>query len=332
MLLVIITALTACGAPDQGQQASAEATDFFAGKTITYIVATSPGGGYDTYARLIARYMEKYLEGVEIRIRNVPGAGNIVGANQLFVAKPDGLTIGTFNTGLIYAQLQERSGVRFDLGALGWIGKAGGEPRVLVASRQSKLRTIDDLRSRTDPVLFGSSGAGSAAHTEALFLQRLLDIEIRLVGGLGGTGAQMSMLRGEIGAVFGSYSALGPFVENGSGVILLHVGGEHVLGDTVPAASNFIKDAAGATLLSLIEATSTLGRLTAAPPDTPPDRLAALRSAYSSALADPALLAEAKRLQIPIDPLAGDAVAERISAVLDQSPESLALLASVLGP
>ncbi len=106
--IVIAALLAACGGTDSGEQPEPSAMNFSMDKTVTYIVATNPGGGYDTYARLIARYMEKHLDGVKIRIRNVPGAGNIVGANQLFVAKPDGLTIGTFNTGLIYAQLLRR--------------------------------------------------------------------------------------------------------------------------------------------------------------------------------------------------------------------------------
>ncbi len=92
------------GALSLGAPALADsATDFFKGKTMTYIVATSPGGGYDTYARLIAKHMEKYLPVGKIIVKNVPGAGHIIGANQLYAAKPDGLTIGTFNTGLIYA-------------------------------------------------------------------------------------------------------------------------------------------------------------------------------------------------------------------------------------
>jgi tripartite-type tricarboxylate transporter receptor subunit TctC len=329
--IVIVALLASCGGTDPDESPESRAASFSSDETITYIVATDPGGGYDTYARLIARYMEKHLNGVDIRIRNVPGAGNIVGTNQLFVANPDGLTIGTFNTGMIYAQLLRRSGVRFDLRAMSWIGKAASDPRVLVVSRQSGLRSIDDLRRRSEPLLFGSPGQGSAAYTEALFLARLLDIDIRLVGGLGGGGSQMSMLRGEIAAVFGSYSTLRRFVDSGSGIILLHVGGEHIFGDTVPAADTFVRDAVGATLLSLIETTSGLGRLTAAPPGTQPGRLAALRSAYAAALADPDLLAEAARLQIPIDPVFGDEVAARITAALDQPPESLAALASVLG-
>src|ERR1043166_6126645 len=103
---------------------AAASADMFKGKTITYIVATSPGGGYDTYGRLIARYMQKYLPGSRIVVKNVPGAGNIIGANTIYAAKSDGLTIGMFNTGLIYDQLVGRKGVMFDLRKFTWIGKA----------------------------------------------------------------------------------------------------------------------------------------------------------------------------------------------------------------
>src|SRR4029077_6815359 len=94
--------------------------DFFKGKTVTYIVSTTPGGGYDLYGRMIAEYMQKYLPGSTFVVKNVPGAGHIVGANTIYAAKPDGLTVGTFNTGLIYNQLIGLDGVKFDLTKMSW--------------------------------------------------------------------------------------------------------------------------------------------------------------------------------------------------------------------
>jgi len=85
--------------------------DFYKGQTVTYIVATSPGGGYDLYGRLVAEYMQKYLPGSTFVVKNVPGAGHIVGANTIYASKSDGLTIGTFNTGLIYSQIIKRDGI-----------------------------------------------------------------------------------------------------------------------------------------------------------------------------------------------------------------------------
>ena len=124
----------------------------FKGKTITYIVATSPGGGYDTYGRLVAEYMQKYLPGSTFIVKNVPGAGHLVGANSIYASRPDGLTIGTFNTGLIYNQLVGLEGVRFDLTKMSWIGKAGSDPRVFLIAQQSPIKTFAELQASTTPV------------------------------------------------------------------------------------------------------------------------------------------------------------------------------------
>ena len=104
--------------------------DFYKGKTVTYIVATAPGGGYDLYGRLVAEYMQKYLPGSTFVVKNMPGAGHLIGTNTIYASKPDGLTIGTFNTGLIYNQLIGLDGVKFDLNKMSWIGKAASDPRV----------------------------------------------------------------------------------------------------------------------------------------------------------------------------------------------------------
>ena len=117
------------------------AEDFYRGKVVTYIVATAPGGGYDAYARLISRYIGKYLAGAKVIVLNVPGAGHIVGADEVYVAKPDGLTIGTFNTALIFAQLLKQPGVQFDLAKMSWIGKAASDPRVLVIAKNSGIKS-----------------------------------------------------------------------------------------------------------------------------------------------------------------------------------------------
>src|SRR3954452_11676694 len=125
--------------------------DFYKGQTVTYIVATAPGGGYDLYGRLVAEYMQKYLPGSTFVVKNVPGAGHLVGTNTIYASKPDGLTIGTFNTGLIYNQLIGLDGVKFDLTKMSWIGKATSEPRVIVIAEQSPIKTFAQLREQKQP-------------------------------------------------------------------------------------------------------------------------------------------------------------------------------------
>jgi len=310
--------------------AAIQAEAFYDGKTITYIVATKPGGGYDTYARLIAEYMEKHLPGSKLRVVNVPGAGHIVGTNQLWVARPDGLTIATFNTGLIYAQLLGREGVEFDLTAFSWIGKAASDPRCLVVSEKSGLEAVADLQASEAPILFGSSGVGTTSHNESMLLSHVLEFRIKVIAGFSGNEAQMSMMRGEIAAAFSSYSSLRPFVENGYGRFIVHVGGEGVVPEGIPAARSMVSGDDNIALISLMEALSSLARLTAAPPGVPADRLEILRGAYRSALEDPGLLERAAKLQIPIEPLYGDAVGERIRAALDQPEGNLAILTAIL--
>ena len=309
---------------------SLQAKEFYEGKTITYIVATKPGGGYDTYARLIADAMEKHLPGAKLRVINVPGAGHIVGTNQLYVAKPDGLTIATFNTGLIYAQLLGREGVQFDLTELSWIGKAASDPRCLVVSTKSGIDAVSDMQSSKDPILFGSSGVGTTSHNESMLLSHVLEFRIKVIAGFSGNEAQMSMMRGEIAAAFSSYSSLRPFVENGYGRFIVHVGGEGVVAEGIPAARSMVSGEDNLALISLMEALSSLARLTAAPPGMPADRLEILRVAYRSALEDPELLERAAKLQIPIEPLYGDAVGARVSAALDQPESNLAILTAIL--
>src|SRR5574340_986563 len=118
---------------------------FYKGKVVNYIVATKPGGGYDTYGRLIGKYMQKYLPGATVVVKNVPGAGHIIGANETYLAKPDGLTIGTFNTGLIYSQIIGQPGIKFDLVKFSWIGKANTETRVFIVGNLTPFKTFQDV-------------------------------------------------------------------------------------------------------------------------------------------------------------------------------------------
>ena len=132
--------------------------DLYKGKTVTYIVPTEPGGGYDLYGRLVAEYMQKHLPGSTFVVKNVPGAGQLVGGNTIYASKPDGLTIGTFNTGLIYKQLSGLEGVRFDLNKMSWIGKAASDPRVITVNSIVPVKTFKELRDYKQTCLCTAGG------------------------------------------------------------------------------------------------------------------------------------------------------------------------------
>ena len=311
--------------------ASAADLNQFKGKTITYIVATGPGGGYDTYGRLIARYLQKYLPGSRVVVRNVPGAGHIVGANTIYAAKPDGLTIGMFNTGLIYDQLIKRQGVLFDLSKFSWIGKAADDTRALMISKSSNLRNIDDIIKSKTPIKFAAAGVGSAAYNDTKILADALHLNVQIVPGFSGNEGEMSMLRNEVVAEVGTAESMEQFVKQGHGYFALALSGDPKALPGVPRASQYVKDDKGKRLLALVETLSDIGRLTAGPPGVPPAVLAAEREALAAAMKDPQLLAEAKKLDLVIDAAPGDVVEMKIKAALAQPPETVAALKAAAG-
>ena len=299
-------------------------TDFFAGKTITYIVATKAGGGYDTMGRLVAKYLEKHLAGSNVVVKNIPGAGHLIGAKTIYAANPDGLTIGTFNTGLIYSQLTNQTDGELDLSKMSWIGKAAIESRALIVSASSDLKNIDDFKKPNRKIKMAVSGKGAASDIDTLLLAKAFGLNVQVIPGFEGTEAEMSMLRGEIDAYVGSGSSLKPFVDNGYGRIIFEIGGEP--GSTMAQASDLAISEQSKSIIALIEAQSQLARLTVGPRDIPEDRLQTLREAYTLALTDPEMLAEAEKFGLPIAPASGEAVTALIRAALNQTPENISLL------
>ena len=324
-LATMAVAAVCAGVPIQAS-AQDDAAEFFQGKTITYIVATGAGGGYDTYGRLLTRFMEKYLPGTRIIIRYVPGAGQIIGTNTIYVSRPTGLTFGTFNTGLIYSQILGLQGVRFDLSDMSWIGKMADEGRSLVISNHTGMDTIQDLMAAEDSILLASAGVGSASFIETRILEQVLNLNIRIIPGLFGPDTDMSMMRGEVAGVLGAASSHDDYVNRGAGKFVVSIAGARSVVEGVPQAREFVTNPDHLRLLNMVETMAVLGRLTAGPPGIPADRLAVLRHAYMNAVNDPELLRQAEILNIPIVPEDGAWVADKINEALNQTPEVITLL------
>jgi putative tricarboxylic transport membrane protein len=301
--------------------------DFYKGKTVTYIVATAPGGGYDLYGRLSAEYMQKYLPGSTFVVKNLPGAGHLIGANTLYASKADGLTIGTFNTGLIYNQLIQRDGVRFDLTKMSWIGKAATDPRVITIAAQSPIRSYQDLLAVKEPVNFSTGGIGASAYVETVMLYNALKLPIKIQTGYYGSDDPIALRRGDIQGTLASRSSWELFVANGHGRFIAQIGGSN---KDVPQLKDMVTDEKAKALIALIQSQGDIQRFTAGPPDIPKDRLDALRAAYRKAMEDPELQAKAAKLERPIEPAYGDDVLAMIKVALKQTPETIALLKQAL--
>ena len=325
LLLRTSLVMAALVAPAAAQAQSG--ADFFNGKTVTYIVATAPGGGYDVAGRLVAEYMQKYLPGSTFIVKNLPGAGHIVGTNTIYASKPDGLTIGTFNTGLIYNQLINADGVKFDLSKMSWIGKVSSEPRVLVTSTQSKVKTFADLMKSTEEVKFATAGIGAANYVEVSSLTNILKLPVKVLTGYNGNEELLAMRRGEVDGGMGSRASYEPFVKEGHGRFIAQIGGQD---KDVPQLKNMIQDKNGLAFVALMQSQAEIARLTAGPPDIPADRLAALREAYKKALEDKELQEKAAKLGRSIEPAYGDDVAKMIREALNQTPEVIAVVRNAL--
>lgn len=317
----------ACAALTASPSLAQQGADFYKGKTVTYIVATAPGGGYDAYGRLVAEYMQKYLPGSTFVVRNMPGAGHLIGANAIYASRPDGLTIGTFNTGLIYNQLIGLEGVKFDLGKMSWIGKAASDPRVLVVSQQSPVKSFEDLRAQKTPVNFATAGIGSASYVETVMLTNALKLPVKVLTGYNGNEDQLAMRRGEVVGSIASRSTYEQFVKNGFGRFIAQIGGDD---KDVPKLGTLVSDPAGKQLIALVQSQGDIARLTAGPPGVPADRLEALRAAYKKALDDKELQAKAEKLERPVEPAIGEDVAKAVKEALNQTPETIAALKAAM--
>ncbi len=305
--------------------------DFYKGKVVNYIVATKPGGGYDMYARLIGKYMQKYLPGSTVIVKNVPGAGHIIGANETYSAKPDGLTIGTFNTALIYSQIISQPGIKFDLVKYSWIGKANTEKRVLIVDKKSPIKSYADLVASKIPVKMVSSGVGAANHQETLLAAEALNLPLKIIPGYMGREGEMAMLRGEVDGQIGSYVALKPFiVAEGCPMILQFGATKHPEMPNVPLAIEQKASPKGKKLLALMANMAEIWRPTAAPPGVPAGRLQVLRDAYKKALTDPALLKEAEKVGMDLEPGYGEDVAKMVRSAVNQPPENVVLLKQII--
>jgi tripartite-type tricarboxylate transporter receptor subunit TctC len=306
---------------------AASSLDSFSGKTVTYIVATAPGGGTDAYGRLTSEFMQKYLPGSTFVVKNVAGAGGLIGAAAIYASKPDGLTLGTFSIGLMYAQIAKNKGVKFDLGKMSWIGKAASDGRVIVVNATSPIKTFQDLYSQKEPVKFATGGVGGNLHSETTMLSTALRLPMRILSGYHGNEDQLAMRRGEIDGALGSRSSFDEFVANGYGRFIVQIGGSD---PNLPQLSSLAKEPQAQSIVALIESQGELGRLTVGPPEIPAPQLVALREAYKQAMEDKDLRAKADKLKMPVEAAYGETVANAVKKALDQPPEMMTMLESLL--
>ncbi|MCY4488112.1 MAG: tripartite tricarboxylate transporter substrate-binding protein [Deltaproteobacteria bacterium] len=337
-LLTLIVALCAWFYP--GSPAHA-ASSFYEGKTIKVIVGVNPGGGFDTFARMLARHLPLHIPGKpKFIVQNMPGAGSLIAANRVYAEQPgDGLTIVNFAAGIVMQALIGDPAAKFDPKGFLFLGDPSlpALPRVLWVRGDLPIRTLADLKKRKEPLAVGATGVGQSAAVMGEF-ERALGLPIKVVTGYkGSTGILAALERKELEGMNLSLHFVqdryGHFIENGTIRPFLAIGTGP--GAEAPPGVATLRDL---TLNSdqrkladfLIQSWSIL-RLYALPPGTPPDRLQVLQEAFLKALASPQFVSEAKRQGIRVSPRSGKDVARIIQLMTDAPPAVVAQYKKFLG-
>ena len=287
--------------------------EFYRGKSVDLDIGYSVGGGYDLYARLIARRLGEHIPGnPNVVPKNIEGAGSLRLANYLYsVAPKDGTVIGAISRGAAFDPLLNENGASFDASRFSWIGSANNEVSVCVALTSSGITRFDDLY--TMPLTIGSTGAGDDTYQFPALLNAVLGTKFKIVTGYpGGNDVTLALERGEVQGRCGwSWSSLKAtrlnWVVRKRIVVLVQLSlSKHPDLPNVPLIMDLAKTDEQRAIFKMIFARQTMGRPYAAPPGLPEDRLAALRKAFMDTMTDKEFLYDADQNKFEINPVDGD--------------------------
>ncbi len=286
------------------------AAPFYEGKAIRIIVGTAPGGGYDTYTRVIARHFGKYIPGnPSIVVDNMPGAGGLVSANHLFkVAKPDGLTIGHFVGGQFLQQLLAKPGVEFDALKFEYIGVPAQDNFVFGVAKTTGIASVEQWLASKTSVKFGAIAVGDGTYDTAKVVEIALGLPLQVVSGYKGTAPiRLAFNSGEVAGLSNSWQSFRSTwrkeLETGEMMIVLQLSAKpHPDLPNVPLAMNLAKTEGAQKLIQAVaQAHGAAVRPYVLPPGTPKDRVEILRKAFMETVKDPELLNEAGKANLEIN-------------------------------
>jgi tripartite-type tricarboxylate transporter receptor subunit TctC len=311
--------------------------DFYKGKTIEMLIGYSGGGGYDVYARLLARHLGKHIPGNPTIVpRNMPGAGSLILANWLYTVAPkDGTAIGIIGRGTPFDPMLGIQAAKFDPTKFLWLGSMNNEVSVCVAWHGTGVDEYQDVLKKELTV----GGTGPSADTDQFprITNAVLGTKFRLISGYpGGNDINLAMERGEVGGRCGwSWSSvistrLNWFKEKKINVLIQLALEKHEDLPKVPLVVDLAKTPEQRATLRLIFARQALGRPFLGPPGIPADRAAALKAAFVAAMKDKALLAEAEKAKLEITPLNGAAVQKIIEESAKTDPAILKRAAAMI--
>jgi tripartite-type tricarboxylate transporter receptor subunit TctC len=320
--------------------ASAQADDFYKGKTIRLVVGFSAGGGFDTYARALARHMSKHIPGSpSLVVENMTGAGSLIAANHVYkVAKPDGLTVGHFIGGLFLGQVLGQPGIEFDARKFEFIGAPISDHVVCAMTKASGITSVEKWLAAKSPVKMGGIAPGTSTPDNATrILKTALGLPIQLVTGYKGTAdVRLAAESGEVaGGCWGWDSVSVTWrkaLDTGDAVVVLQANRRtHPELTNVPQAIKLAKTEEARKMIDVgIHGDSDIVRTYTLPPGTPKDRVQLLRKAFDATLKDAEFIADAKKSRLNVEPIPVDAIEKDITGLFKLDPALIAKLKDVL--
>ena len=319
---------------------AASVEDFYRGKNIRIVVGFSAGGGFDTYARALARHMGRHIPGSPtVVVENMTGAGSLIAANHVFkVAKPDGLTIGHFIGGLFLGQVLGQPGIEFDARKFEYIGAPISDHVVCAMTKASGITSVERWMASKTPVKMGGIAPGTSTPDNATrILKAALGLPIQLVTGYKGTAdVRLAAEGGEVaGGCWGWDSVSVTWrkaLDSGDAVVVLQANRKsHPELANVPQAIKFAKTEEDRKMIDIgIHGDSDIVRTYTLPPGTPKDRVVALRRAFDATLKDAEFIGEAKKSRLNIGPIPVEDIEKDINGLFKLDPSLIAKLKDVL--
>jgi len=305
-----------------------DASPFYADKQVKLIIGVPPGGGYDIYARLLARHLGRYLPGKPVIIsQQMPGAESLVATNYLYSMAPrDGTVIGSVVNGILFEPLLSGKGqANYDILKFSWIGNLNKEVNLLTVWHTVPVKTFSDLKNR-ETILAATVGGSGTSNTFPKILNEMLDTKIKVISGYSSSAQGfLAMQRGEVegrGMYWSSLiAAQRDLYERGEIKILLQTGLEkHPDLPNIPFALDLARNADDRALMELLFSSLTIGRPIFAPPELPAERLHDLRAAFDKTVKDEQFQFDASRMKIEANASTGSEVEQILKHVYSTPP------------
>jgi tripartite-type tricarboxylate transporter receptor subunit TctC len=332
-----ITSIAACAISlFCGSAYAQDPASFYSGKTVRILVGFSAGGGYDLYARLLARHFSRHIPGnPAVIVQNMPGSASLKSVQYLDAGAPaDGTVITTFNPGLITQSITTPDKVPVKFLNYAWVGNISEDFRVCYTWQGTGVKNWQDFL-RKDNLRFGNTGVGTSAYIDDRMLSELLGAKIHMVQGYPGSAdKRLAIERGELDGDCGSWTSLpDDWLKDNKITLLVRFSRTRLPGmpESMAYAGDLLSDSKKKETLNLLTAGALIGRPFIAPKNVPADRIAALRAAFDATMADPEFIADAERQRMTVTPMTGGEVEAAIRKLYQTPPDVVAAAKDITG-